>query len=171
MYPETGLCAEKTHIGFISTTVREVKKNTIPTPHRLLGASATTPWPWSYCSALTHTLKYVPLALRVEEVSFTQQGVLKSVKGKGLLDELGLPMQVGSFFFFFHFWGFQTVSTHLLGFLHAFWQCCLKKGAICTVQSHMDIVVSIKWLRELPTMPFFFKGNVYKIQFPSADTD
>ena len=37
----------------------------------------------------------------LEEASFTQQGVLKRVKGKGLTDELGLLMQVGSLFYQF----------------------------------------------------------------------
>lgn len=65
--------------------------------------------------------------------------------------------------------GSQMVSTYLLSFWGFFWQCCLSKGAICTAQSHTDVVVCM-WWSEGTDNNALFKGNVCEIQSFPAQT-
>lgn len=156
---------------FISTAVQGVKKNTISTQIIFLRASATTSCPWSYCSALTHIMKYVP-PIRAglwKKLNSLNKVFWIELKVKVLWKNLGCLCRLAACFisFFKGLCESQVVSIDLLSFLGFFCQCCLSKGAICTAQSRTDVVVCI-WWGEGTANHAFFKGNVYEIwSFPA----
>ena len=130
---------------FTSTAVRGVTKNTISTQILFSRASATTSCPGSYCSALPHITKRVlPIRTGLWK-NLTSLNKVFCSEVKVLRKNLGCLCRLAACFIHF-FKGLcesQMVSNCLLSFLGFFWQCCPSKGAICTAQSHTDVVICI----------------------------
>lgn len=145
---------KKKYIGFISTTVQGVKKNTIPTQIIFSRAGATASCPWSYCSVLTHAMMFPSIGAGLwKKLNSLNKVFWSELKFEVLWKNLGCLYRLAACFisFFTGLCRSQMVYIYLVGFLYIFWQRCLNKGAICTAQSHTD-VVSVLWVRELLIM-------------------
>lgn len=146
-----------------------MKKNTISAQIIFLRAGATTSCPWSYCSALTHTVKYIPSigAGLYKKLNSLTQVFWGEWKVKVLWKNLGCLCRLAAWFIILFqraLWLSGGLFICLVSSGNAVWA----KGLSALHRAVQTLWFIYDRVKELLIMLPFLQGNVYEIQsFPA----
>lgn len=148
-----------------------MKKNTISAQIIVLRAGATTSCPWSYCSALTHTVKYIPSigAGLYKKLNSLTQVFWGEWKVKVLWKNLGCLCRLAAWFIILFqraLWLSGGLFICLISSGNAVWA----KGLSALHRAVQTLWFIYDRVKELLIMLPFLQGNVYEIQSFPAQT-